>query len=913
MVNHMDKLSGNVIREKWLNFFREKGHYIVESKPLVPINDNSLLWINSGIATLKNYFSGKSIPPAPKLTNSQVCLRTNDIENVGVTSRHLTLFEMLGNFSIGDYFKKEAIDFAYDLLVNVYKLDKNKLYITVFEEDDDAFNYWVQNQIDPTHIIRCGRDRNFWDLGQGPCGPCTEIYFDRGEKYDPKKLGIKLFNEDIENDRYIEIWNIVFSQFNNDGNGNYTELERKNIDTGSGLERLASVLQDVPTNFDTDLFLPIIREIEKYTELKYKIEDYFSNDEIVKKHQTWFRVIADHIKAVIFAISDGIVPGPKGRNYTIRRLIRRIVLYTKKLNISGAWAKSIIDVVINLYGDTFINLKNKQKTIIEALTNEITSYEKTIDNAFALFDEEIAKKTLNTKSFFKLVDTYGLPIEFAKEFLEDAIEKLKKKGHKDLSFINIDWKEFNHLFEEHKLISKTNNQVTSIEKQNINLMKCNVPSFFSYDLNKIKGKVVALFNDNFEPVNKIINGSGYVVFDQTVIYATSGGQQFDQGYAKRIFKKIVTFDNVIKGPNLQHLHHFTNASFSLGQKWTLWHDSKWRELSRKNHSLEHLLHSALKKVISESIKQEGAFKNAKKATLDFTYPNKLTNEQLEQVENEIRRLIKAQIPVEIIYTDLEGSKKMNAIAYFDDEYKKHDKLRVIKIADYSIELCGGTHVKNTSEIEDCYITSHTSQGIGSWRIEIISSHETINQYLKDQCQEISNEINSMKAELTKMNNMEFMNSLESFKLPLKINELRKTKIEFKKLCDEFKKIKVNFSKQIQEQKALSLKVQMQKNINNFFSFSDVCDFEPKEINIALSAASNENPDCLFIVTNIVNNKTQYYAAIKNINNSFSANKIISILNEMLNGKGGGKPNYAQGGVDRIIKIDEIKEIIQNKL
>ncbi|WP_027123972.1 alanine--tRNA ligase [Mycoplasmoides pirum] len=906
----MKKLSGNEIRQKWLDFFKSKNHYIVESKSLVPVNDNSLLWINAGIATLKNYFSGKSNPPAPRLTNSQRCLRTNDIENVGVTSRHQTLFEMLGNFSIGDYFKEDAIKFAYELLINEYEIDKNKLYITIYENDDDAYKYWVNVGIDPTHIIRCNRDRNFWDLKQGPCGPCTEIYYDRGIKYDPENIGIKLFDEDIENDRYIEIWNIVFSQFNNDGNDNYSELARKNIDTGSGLERLASIIQDVPTNFDTDLFLPIIREIEKFTTEKYNVEDYFSNDVNSKKKQTYFRVIADHIKAVVFAVSDGVIPGPKGRNYTIRKLIRRIVLYTKKLNIKDNWAEPVIKSVIDLYKDFFKELNDKQDEIKTTLLSEINSYSKTIDKAFVLFKNQISENTLNTENFFKLVETYGLPIEFAKEFLDDAKIKAENSLNLKINNVNVDWDKFDELFKNHQLISKNNNQVAAIEKQNENLLKCNVLSKFDYELNYIKAKVVALFDDEFKPQNKIKNGNGYVIFDKTVIYATSGGQQHDDGYAKKAFKKV-HFDNIIKAPNLQHLHHFKNASFKLNEKWILWHDELWRKQSRKNHSLEHILHSTLKKVISESIKQEGAFKNAQKATLDFTHPSKLTDDQLELIEKEIRKVIAAKIPVEIIYTDLEGSKKLNAIAYFDDEYKKHDKLRVIKISDYSVELCGGTHVNNTYEIENCFITNIISNGVGSWRIEIISSHQTIENYLKKQIQKMHNEIESIKIESIKINNQNLINKINSFVLPKNIEELRKKNNEFNELINDYRKIKIEYDKQNQENEANEIKLNLIQNINDNISILETNDIDSKKISIALSNASNEYQNILFLILNKTNNKTQYFASIKKpINEILVANNIIKLLNQKYDGKGGGKKEYAQGGCLKTLSINDIKELLK---
>lgn len=909
----MNKLTGNQIRKKWLDFFKSKNHYVMESKSLVPINDDSLLWINSGIATLKNYFSGKNIPPSSRLTNSQRCLRTNDIENVGITSRHHTLFEMLGNFSIGDYFKNEAIQFAYELLINEYQLDKNKIYITVFKDDKETYNKWIELGINPQHIIKCDKTRNFWDLGQGPCGPCTEIYYDRGEKYDFNNIGIKLFLNDIENDRYVEIWNIVFSQYNNDGNGNYTELSRKNIDTGSGLERLASVIQDVPTNFDTDFFLPIIREIEKYSEQKYHIENYFSDNLELKKIQTYFRVIADHLKSVVFAIADGVSPGAKGRNYTIRRLIRRIVLYAKKLNLKTHWTNTVIDVIINLYSEFFSFLLDKKEIIISTLIKEIENYTKTIETTFNLFNEQIKNNSLTTKSFFKLVETYGLPIELAKEFLKDSTNMINMKiNDKNNIKVNIDWNEFYQLFEKHKNISKSTNQIISIEKQNKNLLDCHVKSVFDYDNNNIEAKVIFLFDENFNPKKSIINDNGYVIFDKTVIYATSGGQRYDEGYAKNnISQTIVKFDGIFKSPNLQHLHHFNNASFSIGEKWIITHDPEWRCLVKKNHSLEHILHSALKKIISPSIKQEGAFKSAEKATLDFSYPSKLTDQQLNLIENEIRNVIAQKIPVETIYTDLEGSKKMNAIAYFDDEYKKHDKLRVIKISDYSIELCGGTHVSNTSEIEDCYITNHTSRGANSWRIEIISSYQTITKYLNNQCEEMKKELKFMLKNLEKINELKLLEKLKQFTLPTNIKDLRDRKKQFEELKQLYHVAKFNFEKNQSKYDANKLKNKLINTIQNNISIISLENYEINKINIALSNAINEINDVMFIVINNTNNKVQYIACVKNSNKKQNANEVIQLINNKYQGKGGGKENYAQGGTSQKININEVINLIKN--
>lgn len=896
----MNKLNGNQIRQKWLDFFKSKGHYVIESKSLVPVNDPSLLWINSGVATLKNYFSGKSVPPAVRLTNSQRCLRTNDIENVGVTARHQTLFEMLGNFSIGDYFKKEAINFAYELLINEYQLEKEKLYITVFEEDKETYQYWLDLKINPNHIIKCDKSRNFWDLGQGPCGPCTEIYYDRGIKYDPKQIGEKLFKEDIENDRYVEIWNIVFSQFNNDGNNNYTELSVKNIDTGSGLERLASVIQEVPTNFDTDLFLPIIKEIQKFTTKTYNIDDYFLNDLEKHKIQISFRVIADHIKACVFAIADGITPGPKDRNYIVRRLIRRAIVHAFKLNIDNKFFEPVVKKIIEIYQDFFVYLKDQSEFIIKTIVNEENIFNKTIKSGLDFFNNALENNQLDGKTIFKLVETYGFPIELIKELADEKQLKL-------------DWASFNQLFKEHQDISKSNKNVIAIEKQNKNLLEFHDISTFDYHQQKIKAKVIALFDENFNCVNKIKNSSGYVVFDKTVIYATSGGQRFDNGYAKKMFHPTIYFDNVIKAPNLQHLHHFKKANIKLNQKFLLWHDPQWRNLIRKNHSLEHILHSALKKVISPTIKQEGAFKSAEKATLDFTYPERLTDLQLNNIEQEIRKVIKNKIPIQVIMTDLEGSKKLNAIAYFNDEYKKHDKLRVIKMDDYSIELCGGTHVDNTAEIEDCYIVDCSSRGTGSWRIEIISSYETIKKYFENQLSKIKEKLHEIKNQIIelKINDQTFLKHFNEFKLPNSINELREAKHKINELVSTFQKIKIEANKKQIQNEVKKLKLKFQDAIKNDIAIVFLENIAQKEINLVLNDLTNENPNNLFVVFNKTADKIQYFVAIKNPSNKYDANEVIKKINQKYAGRGGGKNNFAQGGTTRILTENQISSDIKN--
>ena len=896
--SNKQKRTGNQIRQIWIDFFSKNDHYFIESKSLVPKNDPSLLWINAGVATLKDYFSGKTYPPAPRLVSSQRCLRTNDIERVGMTSRHQTLFEMLGNFSIGNYFKKEAIFFAYDLLINYYHLDQNRLYFTVFENDNETYEHWINLGIKPDHLVRGNRDRNFWDLGSGPCGPCTEIFYDRGDKYDPEKKGIDLFIHDLENDRYVEIWNIVFSQFNNDGKNNYTELIQKNIDTGSGFERLVSILQDVPTNFDTDLFLPIIREIENHTNKKYNVDDYFLNDVNKHQQQAAFRIIADHLKACVFAIADGVLPSPKERGYIIRRLLRRALIYAYKLGITNNFFEPVVQKIIALYQDFFPHLVSQNAFIINVLKTEEQMFKTTINHGLGIFNNAIKEQSLNGQVLFKLVETYGFPIELIKELANDQKVKLN-------------WQEFQTLFKTHQETSKNKNNVPGIEKQNDNLLAFEKVSTFDYHANSVMGKVIGLFDDQLQSVSQIVNGSGYVVFDQTVIYATSGGQRFDEGYATKGDQKV-KFDNVLKAPHLQHLHHFEKASFAIGEVWEVSHDVKWRRLVAKNHTLEHVMHAALKRIIGPSIKQEGAFKSAYKATLDFSYPTRLSDEQLTAVEDEIRHIIENDLPVEVIYTSLEESKKMNAIAYFEDEYKKHNQVRVIKIGDYSVELCGGTHLNKTSQIEECYIFNYGSQGSGSWRIEIISSFETTNAYLQEKMTFFKQKIKEFEEECTKtsLHNKELNELLTRFELPKTIRQLRQKTRDFEKISQFYMQAKIEHDKKNRENKIEVLKKQFIANIQNHVSINFLNNQITSEINSAITNATNEEQDIVCIVFNQVAGKLQYMVGKKTENKDLNAKIIVQSLNQKLKGKGGGNNHFAQGGTVQVIDQKEILKILK---
>lgn len=889
----MKKLTGNQVRELWLDFFKKHDHYEIASASLIPINDNSLLWINSGVATLKDFFSGKKNPPHKNLTNSQKCIRTNDIFNVGITSRHHTFFEMLGNFSIGGYFKEQAIEMGYDLLINKFEIDINKLYFTVFEEDDIAYQKWLDLKINPKHIIKCNRDRNFWDVGMGPCGPCTEIYYDRGPKYDPNGIGEKLFLEDIENDRYVEIWNIVFSEFNNDGNNNYTQLERKNIDTGAGLERITCISQDVPTNFDTDLFQDIIKQVEVYSKYKYDMNAYFSNDPKQNKINLAYKVIADHARASVFAIADGAIPSNKERGYILRRLIRRLIVLQNGLDIKENIFENIVKSVVKLMKVYYPYLVELQDKIISVLNKEYEIFKNTLDQGFKLYKEASSVKVLDGNVIFKLVETYGFPIELIKELAQADEVELKLL-------------EFDELFKEHQRISNAKRDAIAMQAQNGELLNLVTPFKFYYDKNDIEAKIVKLYNDEFVSVD-VLNGSGYVVFDQSCVYATSGGQMCDYGDVDG----SMHINDVIKGPNLQHIHHVENAlDLKLGSIHILSYNEHRRHLLMKNHSVEHLIHAALTVIVDKNIKQEGAHKSPEKVSFDFQYHEKLDEAKLAEIEKYINNIIKKSVRVDVLELSLEEAQALGAKAYFEDVYKKiKGKLRVVKMGDESTELCGGTHVNNTDEIQAFKIINFFSRAAGSWRIEAITSHETINKYLTNLQSNIVENISKINE--SKISDSTLDNFIKSFDIE---------KLDFKYLKDFseklntiYKDVKFNFDRNNNKNQTLEVKQKFADSIVNKLSIQTFNNFENKNIFNGLNELINEYKDVIFIAFNQVDNKIQYLLATNENNKDINLNVSIKVLNELTKGKGGGKPSFVQGGCVDFMDLNKLVDTIKNTL
>ncbi|HFU4452042.1 TPA: alanine--tRNA ligase [Streptococcus suis] len=705
----MKNLSSAQIRQMWLDFWKSKGHSVEPSANLVPVNDPTLLWINSGVATLKKYFDGSVIPENPRITNAQKSIRTNDIENVGKTARHHTMFEMLGNFSIGDYFRDEAIEWGFELLTSPewFAFPKDKLYMTYYPDDVDSYNRWIALGVEPSHLIPL--EDNFWEIGAGPSGPDTEIFFDRGTDFDPENIGIRLLEEDIENDRYIEIWNIVLSQFNADPavpRSEYKELPNKNIDTGAGLERLAAIFQGAKTNFETDLFLPIIREVEKISGKTYDQDgDNMS-----------FKVIADHIRALSFAIGDGALPGNEGRGYVLRRLLRRAVMHGRRLGITEPFLYKLVETVGAIMESYYPEVLEKRDFIEKIVKREEETFARTIDAGSGHLEELLAelkaagKDTLEGKDIFKLYDTYGFPVELTEELAEDAGYKIDHEGFKVA------------MKEQQDRARAAVVKGGSMGMQNETLAGITESSTFVYGQTSLDAKLEVIIADN-ERTEAVSEGQALLVFDQTPFYAEMGGQVADRGVIKNASGDVLaTVVDVQKAPNGQPLHTVElSASISLGQTYTLEIDTNRRRGVEKNHTATHLLHAALHNVIGEHATQAGSLNEEGFLRFDFTHFEAVTADELRRIENEVNEKIWEALDIVTVETDVDTAKEMGAMALFGEKYGK--VVRVVTIGDYSIELCGGTHVGNTAEIGLFKIVKEEGIGSGTRRILAVTGKE----------------------------------------------------------------------------------------------------------------------------------------------------------------------------------------------
>ena len=708
----MKKYGLNELRKMYLEFFESKGHLKMNSFSLVPQNDNSLLLINAGMAPLKPYFTGQEIPPRRRVTTCQKCIRTGDIENVGKTARHGTFFEMLGNFSFGDYFKKEAIEWSWEFLTKVLEMDPDRLYPSVYQDDDEAFDLWHEMiGIPKDRIYRFGKEDNFWEHGSGPCGPCSEIYYDRGEKYG---CGKPTCTVGCDCDRYMEIWNNVFTQFDNDGHGNYTELENKNIDTGMGLERLASVVQDVDSIFDVDTIEALRNKVCEFANATYHTDE---------KKDVSIRLITDHIRSATFMISDGIMPSNEGRGYVLRRLIRRAARHGRLLGIEGAFLAKLSETVIEGSKDGYPELEEKKEFIFRNLSIEEEAFNKTIDQGLAILNDleknmaDKGSKVLDGAEVFKLYDTYGFPVDLTKEILEE-------KGY------SIDEDGFKACMEEQRTKARNARKTTNYMGADATVYDDIDPTitteFVGYDNDTFDSNITVLTTDSV--VDAIVAGDDATLFvEKTPFYATMGGQQGDTGVITAGDSEFVVKDTIkLKGGKYGHVGTVTKGMFKVGDTVTLKIDTVGRADTCKNHSATHLLQKALKTVLGNHVEQKGSLVTPDRLRFDFSHFSAMTDEEIAKVESIVNEKIAAGLNVDIKEMPIEEAKKTGAMALFGEKYG--DTVRVVNMDNYSIEFCGGTHVKNTSTIALFKIVSESGIASGVRRIEALTGKGVLEYY-----------------------------------------------------------------------------------------------------------------------------------------------------------------------------------------
>lgn len=872
----MKQLTGAQIRQMFLDFFQEKGHAVEPSASLVPHEDPSLLWINSGVATLKKYFDGRVIPQNPRITNAQKSIRTNDIENVGKTARHHTFFEMLGNFSIGDYFKEEAITWAWEFLTSDKWIgfDKELLSVTIHPEDEEAFTIWNEKMgVPKERIIRL--EENFWDIGEGPSGPNTEIFYDRGEAYGNDFSDPELYPGG-ENERYLEVWNLVFSQFNHNPDGSYTPLPKKNIDTGMGLERMTSIVQDVPTNFDTDLFMPMIDATETISGEKYRNGD-------LEKDMA-FKVIADHIRTVTFAVGDGALPSNEGRGYVLRRLLRRAVRYSKKLNINRPFMFELVPVVGEVMKDFYPEVLEKKDFIAKVVKNEEERFHETLHDGEAILAEVIAKakeeKTtvISGVDAFRLYDTYGFPIELTEEYAEEAGMTVDHEGFE------------NEMEKQRERARAARQDVDSMQVQGGVLGEIKVASeFVGYGTVATESNVVALVK-NGEYTDSLQAGEeGQLILDVTPFYAESGGQIADRGYLLADGVKVLVKD-VQKAPNGQNLHKVVVEEGTLTKDAAVKAiiDTKNRSSVVKNHTATHLLHQALKDVLGTHVNQAGSLVTSERLRFDFSHFGQVQADELEKIERMVNEKIWESIDVEISQKAIEEAKEMGAMALFGEKYG--DVVRVVQVGDYSLELCGGCHVENTASIGIFKIVAESGIGAGTRRIEAVtgkSAYELMNDQvgllkeaagkMKTNPKDILTRVDGLFAEVKQLQK-------ENESLAAKLSN-----IEAGNLTDSVMTVDgVN---------VLAAKVNV-ADMNNLRTMMDVLKNKLESAVVVLASVNDDKVNILAGVTKDL------------ISQGYHAGKLVKEVASRCGGGGGGRPDMAQAGGKNPAQVEEALAFVQ---
>lgn len=879
----------NQLRRMYLDFFESKEHLVMKSFSLVPHNDNSLLLINAGMAPLKPYFTGQEIPPRKRVTTCQKCIRTGDIENVGKTARHLTFFEMLGNFSFGDYFKHEAIAWSWEFLTKVLGLEEERLYPSIYGEDDEAFEIWTKEiGVPGEKVTRFYRDENgecdnFWEHGAGPCGPCSEIYYDRGEKYGCGKPDCKV---GCECDRYMEIWNNVFTQFYGDGHGNYEELSQKNIDTGMGLERLAVVMQDVDTIFDIDT-MKAIRD--KVCELSHK--DYQAN----ATDDVSIRLITDHMRSATFMVSDGIMPSNEGRGYVLRRLIRRAARHGKMLGIDGMFLSKLSETVIAESKDGYPELEEKKEFIFKVLTQEEEKFDKTIDQGLSILSEmqaemEANKETvLSGNNAFKLYDTYGFPIDLTKEILEE-------KG------FTIDEDGFKNAMEVQRTTARNARKETNYMGADITVYESIDPSvtseFIGYDTLNTTSKVTVLTTET-ELVEALSDGDvGTVFVEKTPFYATMGGQNADTGIITNedgSFEFKVEDTKKLLGGKIAHIGKVIKGMVRTGDMVQLSVNETKRLAIGKNHSATHLVQKALREVLGSHVEQAGSDVNEDRLRFDFTHFSALTNDELKQVEDLVNEKIAAALPVVTDVMTLEEAKKTGAMALFGEKYGDH--VRVVKMGDFSIELCGGTHVSNTSAIAAFKIVSESGVASGVRRIEALTSNAVFAYY--DNLEAVLNEASAI-AKTTPTQLVEKLNHLmNEIKTLSSENESLKSKSAKEALGDVTNKII-----DINGISCIALEAG-EVDMNGLRDLGDQLKNQVTEGVVVLASHLDGKVNLIAMATDAAMKKGAH------------AGNLIKGISALVGGGGGGRPNMAQAGGKNPqgIKaaLEKAKEILKEQI
>ncbi|MBE4908084.1 alanine--tRNA ligase [Bacillus luteolus] len=871
----MKNLTSAQVRQMFLDFFKEKGHSVEPSAPLVPHEDPSLLWINSGVATLKKYFDGRVIPANPRICNAQKSIRTNDIENVGKTARHHTFFEMLGNFSIGDYFKEESIIWAWEFLTSEKWIgfEPEKLSVTIHPEDNEAFDIWREKiGIPEDRIIRL--EGNFWDIGEGPSGPNTEIFYDRGESYGNDTSDPELYPGG-ENERYLEVWNLVFSQFNHNPDGTYTPLPKKNIDTGMGLERMVSVIQDVPTNFDTDLFIPIIEATENVSGEKYRQD---------KVKDVAFKVIADHIRTVTFAVGDGALPSNEGRGYVLRRLLRRAVRYAKQININRPFMYELVPVVGEIMVDFYPEVKAKTEFIQKVIKNEEERFHETLNDGLAILssvikkEKEAGKDTIPGEDVFRLYDTYGFPVELTEEYAEEEQMKIDHEGFE---------REMNSQRERARAARQ---DVDSMQVQSGVLGEITVKSeFIGYDSFESES-IIEVIIKNGEVVNNASSGDEIqIILDKTPFYAESGGQVADHGVLENNQVRMVVKD-VQKAPNGQNLHKVVIETGSLEQGMAVAAKISVEKRTNiiKNHTATHLLHQALKDVLGEHVNQAGSQVSPDRLRFDFSHFGQISEGEIERIETIVNEKIWASIPVEIEHKSLSEAKAMGAMALFGEKYG--DVVRVVQVGDYSLELCGGCHVPNTSVIGLFKIVSESGIGAGTRRIEALTGSAAY-QIVNDQVKMLND-----VAHLLKTKSKDLPTRVESL-----LNELKTLQRENESLSAKLGNIEAG-----------SLVDKAQKIDDVTVLYSKVNGTDMNNLRTMVDDLKQKLGSAVIVLGSVNEGKVNITAGVTKdlIEKGYHAGKLIKEVATRCGGGGGGRPDMAQAGGKNPEQLDSALQYVE---